>query len=98
MRLPLDISRHCVETAAKKAHDARVREYFKASAEQQAALEAEMELLLEFLRTVDFGLLRSRHPELSGGLPVKLALERGANGRFFAVWGGTRAECPLLGE
>lgn len=66
MKLRLDLSRHCVETAVKRCHEAAIARYFKDGNEREA-VDAELVLLEAALTAFDFPALRSRWPALAGG-------------------------------
>ncbi|MBW1990252.1 MAG: hypothetical protein JRI97_12015 [Deltaproteobacteria bacterium] len=62
--IPLDLSRHCVETEAKIAYEKMLKQAMKTGGEGPAA-EA-VERLREFLETADFAALRAADPVLAG--------------------------------
>ena len=74
----LDLTRHCIETAARREHR-RLRDVLLQAAEPDGALEARLTLLQRFLEQTDFRRLRARDPRLCGGSPVRVAV-RGLEG------------------
>ncbi len=70
MEIELTLKHYCIETAAKKAYEACLREYFQgkcgSSVAALSSIEARIESLKFFLEHADFGSLRSQHPELNG--------------------------------
>ena len=72
----LDLSKHCVETAARSEH----RRLTKAAIEQTEGTEdlaGPLELLHAFLTGTDFQRLRTEDPRLAGGQALQVVL-RGA--------------------
>lgn len=80
VRLRLDLSRHCVETAIRKRYNRRVGEALR-SPEPPERLESELELLKTALETFDFGRLRMTYPALAGHSSEEVELEENAPGR-----------------
>jgi hypothetical protein len=89
MEILLDLSRHCIETQAKKVYEQELGRYFKAGPENRPLLEQRIELLKNFLEGVDFGDLRARHPALSGNNPEAAVLlgDSGSSGFLVKVAG-----------
>ncbi|MDI6797775.1 MAG: hypothetical protein QMD09_12560 [Desulfatibacillaceae bacterium] len=89
MEILLNLSRHCIETQAKKVYEQELGRYFKAGPENRPLLEERIGLLKNFLEKVDFGDLRSRHPALSGGSQQTAALvaDSGKSGFLVKVAG-----------
>ncbi len=73
MKIELDLSRHCIETAIKKAYNKRITLALKASFLEEDA-ESEIEVLKCTLECFDFPRIRSRFPELIGGSRVSCYL------------------------
>ncbi|MDY6792956.1 MAG: hypothetical protein SWH54_16955 [Thermodesulfobacteriota bacterium] len=64
MKIQLNLSRHCIETETKRLYNQAVLKYFKADDKDRR--EKQIEILQHALKTLDFGKLRSTHPELAG--------------------------------
>jgi hypothetical protein len=64
MKIKLNLSRHCIETETKRLYNQSVLKYFKA--DDKDNIEKQIEILQHALQTLDFGKLRSTHPELTG--------------------------------
>ena len=59
MKIILNLSRYCIETASRKKHDRLVSEYFKANGEdQKKIIEHQIGALKYFLENADFSELR----------------------------------------
>jgi hypothetical protein len=74
MKILLDLSKHCIETEAKRVYEASLTEYFKAPDSKQPELEEKIEGLRNFLEYSDFNHLRSSNPVLAGREGGKAAL------------------------
>jgi hypothetical protein len=77
--LVLAVGDGCIQTMAKRAH----RELTAALLDDGVAIAtagALLDLLEEFLNSTDFRALRAGHPELAGGVPCRVRLERRAGG------------------
>jgi hypothetical protein len=66
MRLPLDLSRHCIGTEIRRLYNASIMLCIRDSG-QADALEHEIQSLKQALETLDFAALRAAYPELRGG-------------------------------
>lgn len=66
MKIPLNLSKHCIETEAKRIYEESLAQYFKATDSKRAELEEIIEGLKNFLERTDFKHLRSLHPSLAG--------------------------------
>jgi ABC-type hemin transport system ATPase subunit len=75
-RVVLDLSQHCVETAARREHARLQAALLDRGYEAETA--GQLALVREFLDTVDFRKLRRDMPELAGGSPIRLQLVRQA--------------------
>lgn len=60
VKIRLFFKRHCIETAAQKEYEKRIREYFKQRGVNAAHLENEIRVLKYFLETADFKVLRNQ--------------------------------------
>jgi len=65
MKIRLDLSKHCIETAIRKQYHKTISRYFKLP-DQREALQAELEVLISALESLDFSLFRRTYPELEG--------------------------------
>lgn len=74
MKISFDLSKHCVQTEAKKIYEDCLRNYFKLDESQQGQMEEKIEALKDFLEQIDFGNLRSANPVLAGGQEKGAAL------------------------
>ncbi len=79
MKIELDLKRHCIETELKRRNNAAISRYFKADSERPA-IEKQIVLLEQALRTFDFQQLRRRWPEFSGGSETAVFLTRNGVG------------------
>jgi len=66
MKIPLNISKHCIETEAKRIYEEGLKQYFKVPDSKRPELEEKIEGLRNFLEYSDFKHLRSSHPVLAG--------------------------------
>ena len=64
-KVKLDLGRHCIETEIKKLYNQFLADYFKADSDKES-LEKKIDLLQKALQYIDFGSLRSAHPQLAG--------------------------------
>ncbi len=74
MKIPLNLSRHCIETESKRIYEESIKQYFKAPDSKRPELEEKIEGLRSFLEYTDFNHLRSRHQALAGGEGGKAVL------------------------
>ena len=74
-RIHLDLSRHCIQTAARRCYEKTLSQCLRAESEG-SDLGRRVDLLRQALETLDFRLLRSRWPELAGGSAARVALSR----------------------
>jgi hypothetical protein len=74
MRIRLDLSRHCIETAIRKRYHRLVGRALRDKAWTRE-MEAEVELLKSALETFDFGRLRTGFKELAGHTTDRVELE-----------------------
>lgn len=66
MKILLDLSKHCIETEAKRIYEKSLTQYFKVPDSKRPGLEEKIEGLRNFLEYSDFSHLRSSHPSLAG--------------------------------
>jgi hypothetical protein len=74
MKVRLDLSKHCIETAIRKQYHRTLSRYFK-TPDQREALQAELEVLIHAMESFDFPLLRRTYPELEGHGSHEVILE-----------------------
>jgi len=75
----LDLSKHCIERAARRAYQELLNDILNSS-EKRTDQEDALSLLKAFLEETDFPKLRSDHPELAGGVKLMVSLKRTAEG------------------
>jgi hypothetical protein len=78
MKIRLDLSKHCIETAIRKQYHKTISRYFKMP-EHREELQAELAFLIRAMESFDFPLLRRTYPELEGHGSHEIVLE--TNGR-----------------
>ncbi len=66
MKLTLDLSNHCIETALKNAHERAVTGYFRADRSRKEELEQTIDMTQCALEQWDFGRMRSAYTPLVG--------------------------------
>ncbi len=66
MMIHLDLSRHCIETEAKRIYEESLKQYFKAPDSKRIELEEKIEGLKNFLEYSDFKHLRTCNTVLAG--------------------------------
>jgi hypothetical protein len=76
----LDLTEHCIETAARHAHR-QVTDLLMKSDSADTILEAKLVILNDLLQAENFAQLRTDHPELAGGSPIRVALQRAPSRR-----------------
>ncbi len=79
LKIELDLTTHCIETATKRYYDRLLSEYFRTKGEN-AALEEKLDFLQKVLKGFDFSALRNLHSELAGRSNVQVALVYDGNG------------------
>lgn len=99
MEIELDLSRHCIQTAARRQYERRLASCLRPGGGEAArqGAEAEVELLRRALETVDFGRLRSGWKPLNGGPGVRVRLAE-EDGVIVVRLGGERIAAPLRDE
>ena len=75
MDISLDVSRHCVLSAAKRAYSQAVNQALR-EPDIDPELEARIEVLKTALEHMDLAGLRGKYPELAGGHDPDLRLQR----------------------
>jgi len=66
MKIDLYLSKHCIETEAKRLYEESLKQYFKARENHRPEMEEKIEGLKNFLVYSDFNHLRSIDPALAG--------------------------------
>lgn len=74
MKIPLDLSRHCIETEIKKQYNTAISAYFKGGGKEKRHLEPVVEVTGRALETLNFSHLRSQYPPLAGGTDRNVSL------------------------
>lgn len=85
VEIPLDLSRHCIQTELRRQHNRAVSQYFRAGPAERLRLEPLVEALGKALETLDFAQLRTRYPALSGGSDMEVRLSFTAAGWRIAL-------------
>ena len=66
MKIDLNLSKHCIETEAKRLYEESLKQYFKALEKDRPEMEEKIEGLKNFLVYSDFNHLRSMNQALAG--------------------------------
>jgi hypothetical protein len=74
MKIRLDLSKHCIETAIRKQYHQKISRYFRTPVDR-THLQSEIEVLINALENFDFMLLRRTYPELEGHCSHEVVLE-----------------------
>ena len=82
MKIELDLSIVCIETATKRAYNQSLSRYFKADTAEKEILEAKIECLVHFIENADFQKLRNSHPVLRGGVSTNCYLQQSSTGHY----------------
>lgn len=93
MKIKLNLSKHCIQTEAKRLYNQSVSQYFQAAGESRQ-LEEKIEILKEVLEKCDFPGLRSIYPELAGNYAGKASLTIDSQKRIVILING-REICPF---
>jgi hypothetical protein len=93
--MELDLRRHCIETAVRKAYEHTIRDYFQRPPARQD-LEEAIDLLRQALETFDFAALRARHPALAGQTDHRVTLGRDARDHLEILIDGRPLPDPSL--
>ena len=84
IRIPFDLSAHCVQTEIKRLYNRQLSACIKSQKKIDQA-EEKLELLKKALETWDFSTLRAEHRALAGGRDNKVALIADDDGRISIV-------------
>ncbi len=82
MEITLDLSKVCIETAAKRAYNLSLSRYFKSDVSEKQELENAIEVLVSFLEQGDFMRLRSEYVDLRGGTDADVLLKSSKSKAF----------------
>ncbi len=82
MKILLNLSKVCIETASKKAYNQSLSQYFKAQETEKMELEAAIDMLVRFLNESDFQELRNTYQDLRGGSEAVIELRRSTTGEI----------------
>lgn len=76
MQIIIKLTKHCIETEAKKEYEKLIRRYFdkKRFNDEKAFIESRIEPLKFFIEHADFSFLRSNFPELNGNNDLQIVL------------------------
>ncbi|KJS32881.1 MAG: hypothetical protein VR64_04955 [Desulfatitalea sp. BRH_c12] len=75
IEIPLDLSRHCIETEVRRLYNRALSGYFRAG-QDKSRIEQTIDLTQHALQTFDFGRLRATHAPLAGQSNAKVSLVR----------------------
>ena len=81
MDIPLDVSKHCVLSAAKRAYSQAVNQALRGS-DISPEMEARIEVLKTALKNMDLAGLRGKYQELAGGSIADVRLQKDEHGRI----------------
>ncbi|WP_027371448.1 hypothetical protein [Desulfovermiculus halophilus] len=96
MQIRLNVSRHCVHTAAKRAYTRAVNQALKGPQSNDPELEARIEVLKTALEEMDLAVLRGKHPELAGGSDVDVRLHKDEQGRLSLLLQGQEVQAVTI--
>jgi len=82
VRIPLDLSKHCIQTETKRIYNRLLSTCLKPGAGPDTLAEQELGLLQQALETWDFAALRAAYPELAGSREADVALVTVPGGRL----------------
>jgi len=87
MKIKLNLSKHCIQTEAKRLYNQLISDYFRAGAES-SRLEKKIEILKTVLEKCDFPRLRSMYPELAGNCSNDVTLSIDNHNRIVVLTNG----------
>ena len=97
MDIFLNLEKHCIETEIKRLHNRCISRYFKRDGDLPM-IEAELELLADALKTLDFAALRSRYPQLAGQGDAPVVLTRAAGAPVVVLIDGEPVGSGVSGD
>ncbi len=89
MKIPLDLSKHCIETAIRRQYHNTISRYFK-TPDQREEIQTELEVLIGAMENLDFSLLRRSYPGLEGHGSCEVILETDESNHPFIRLNGER--------
>ena len=105
MNLKISLATHCIETEIKRRYNRAVSDYFKIRGGKAAssqnrnesnpdpdALAAQIELLQQALKRLDFNFLRSQYPDLRGDSTADVRIGRRDDNALFIAINGEEIE------
>ena len=81
MKIQLDLTKHCIETALKRRHDRLISQYFKQKG-NDLEIENQIEKIQSMLTSLDFSFLRSRYQDLAGNSQKSVVLSVDEKGKI----------------
>lgn len=81
MKIPLNLSKHCIETEIKRLYTKALSDYFKSKIKNHE-LEQTLSMVQQALETFDFRMLRSQYPALAGGTTASVFLGKDHDAQF----------------
>lgn len=87
IRIPLDLSSHCIQTEIRRQYNRQLSACLKSAAGDDTA-EKKLEILKTSLETWDFPKLRSDHTALCGGRNPEVIVAGDNSGRCFLMLDG----------
>ena len=90
MKIPLDLKKHCIQTAIKRKYNQQISKYFSLKQEENPEIiESEIALLKDALEKLDFCYLRSTYRELQGGGDDEIILSANSDNQI-TIWVNNR--------
>ncbi len=80
MKIKLDLSNYCIETAVRRQYNKTLSQYFTAT-DREERIETELDILMQALEKFDFPRLRRTYPELDGHGDHEVILETDIQGQ-----------------
>ncbi|QTA93083.1 hypothetical protein [Desulfonema magnum] len=93
MEISINLSKHCIETEAKKLYNRCLSQYFRADADLER-LEQKIDILKTILEEFDFPRLRSRYPELAGDREAEVFISKNNENQIVIIIDGKETK-PL---
>lgn len=80
MKIGLDLSKYCIETAVRRQYNKTLSQFFTTS-DRGERIQAELEVLTNALENFDFPRLRCTYPKLAGHGGHEVILETDCQGQ-----------------